>query len=132
MTLLVCYLLVLGAFSWAFVKTRAVAQVRGVIHVTRQASLGLMDKSLSDERKEHLARQSALRLLRDGAVMGGKLLLCLAAALLPLLLAETLGLVSYPAFYDFSLRLDVLLATLVGVIGLAWWLGRRRTQPVRP
>jgi hypothetical protein len=87
----------------------------------------LRDPALDDGARERAAQTAARRLFYVGGVISVRTAVALAAAAVPLVLADGLGVVPATTVAGFLMRLDVIL--IAGVALVALWLLRRRLLP---
>lgn len=91
--------------------------IAGIAHKIVGASMAgvaaLFDNQLSDDAKEAAARRAGVQLILGGLNLTWRIALALAAAGLPILLADLAGLASASAVLDVMLRLDYIVIVSV-------------------
>lgn len=116
-----------AAFAVAFALLRIPAWAGESLAVAGRAHAALRDPALDDTAREREAQAAARRLFYVGGVIVVRTGVALAAAAVPLLVADGLGLVPATTVAAFLMRLDVIL--LAGVALVAVWLLQRRLLP---
>ena len=112
-------------FVLAFSITRLANSFGQVMAIARRALRTISDSRLDDHDKERAARQAALQLLGQAALITLKGAITVACALFPFWLADVLALQPWDETMSFALRWDVLLITSVLMLA-GWLLWRRR------
>lgn len=125
MTLLVTAVSVL-AFLLAFEALGIVAKARDTIATSRQAAAVMGDGSLDDDAKEKAVQQAAGRLMLGFLGLALRIVLILAAAYVPIFVADAAGWLPESEALAFMLRPDVILGTTVLVIAAIWLAARIR------
>ncbi|WP_299506621.1 sulfotransferase [uncultured Roseobacter sp.] len=98
-----------------------------------QANAGLsamLDSGLSDDEKEAAVRKAGIALIVGSGAIAWRLVACLAAAALPIYLAEFAGLSPAETVFDLMLRLDYIIGVSVALIVLVWLF--KRKDPDKP
>jgi hypothetical protein len=113
-----------AAFAVAFAWLRVPARAGESLAVAGRARLALRDPALDDAAREASAQAAARRLFYLFAVIVGRTAVALAAAALPVVVADRLGLAAMGEVAAFSMRLDVILAATVVLVAV-WLLHRR-------
>lgn len=116
-----------AAFAVAFALLRVAAWAGESLAVAGRAHAALRDPALDDGARERAAQTAARRLFYVGGVISVRTAVALAAAAVPLVLADGLGVVPATTVAGFLMRLDVIL--IAGVALVALWLLRRRLLP---
>lgn len=112
-------------FVLAFSVTRLANSFGQVMAIARRALRTISDSRLEDHDKERAARQAALQLLAQAALITLKGAITVVSALFPFWLADVLALQPWDEAMSFALRWDVLLITSVLMLA-GWLLWRRR------
>lgn len=126
MTVLPVYIAACIGFCAGFAALGIVASARGTLGGLWADIAVLGDKSVTDDEKERHARKAAFRALAGTAGLTLRLVGVLAAAALPVWLADAAGLADAGEVADYALRLDVLAITTVAMVGLALLARRLR------
>ncbi len=112
-----------AAFLAAFWLVKVLPAAVGAIAVFRHAMSALRDASLSDDDRERIMQKGSVQLLRAFAAIVIRSAVALAAALLPVVVADWLGLATSAEVFRFLTRLDVIavaaIATTIGYCALA-------------
>lgn len=114
-----------AVFAAVFTLLRVPAWAGEGLAVAGRAQRTLRNPALDDAAREAGAQAAARRLFHVFAVIVVRTAAALAAATLPVLIADRLALVPARDVAAFSMRLDVILVAGVALIAL-WWLQRRR------
>lgn len=116
-----------AAFVLAFTRSGLVATVSDALATLRRAQAAMSDSGLDDLAREKAVQAAGLRLLGLAGGIGLRGGLVLAAALLPVVAADGMGLAHAGDTLSFMARWDVIaVATLAAIAGhLAW----RRVRP---
>jgi len=117
---LLSVVLFVAAFAWLGV----VPVARRAIAVAVAAVATLRDPAIGDDVRELHMRQGSLALLGAFLQIALRSVLALAAALLPVYLADWGGFVPREGVFAFLARADVIVAIAVAT-GLAWFLWAR-------
>jgi hypothetical protein len=107
--------LTIAAFVTALWFTKLVPTAAGAIAVFRNAVSTFRDTTLSDDDRERIMQEGSKTLLRAFALIILKTTLALAVALLPIVLADRLGLVTAAEVFQFLARLDVIAVTTIAM-----------------
>lgn len=113
-----------AAFALAFALLRVPAWASESLAVAGRAQLALRDPALDDAAREAGAQAAARRLFYVFGVILVRTGAALAAAAVPVVVADRLGLVAAADVAAFSLRLDVILVASAALVAL--WLLQRR------
>jgi hypothetical protein len=113
-----------AAFAVAFMLLRVPAWAGESLAVAGRAQTILRDPGLDDAAREAGAQAAARRLFYVFGVIVVRTAGALVAAAVPVVAADRLGLVPAAAVAAFSMRLDVIVAASVGLVGV-WFLHRR-------
>lgn len=104
--------------------------------VPKVASIGvttMLDASLDDDAKEKAVQQAGLKLLKLSWQLAWRVLICLAAVLPPILLADVLGLAPSESSFDTLLRLDFVVLVSLAAVALGWiWKRRGNSRDTAP
>ncbi len=113
-----------AAFAVAFMLLRVPAWASESLAVAGRAQLALRDPALDDAAREAGAQAAARRLFYVFGVILVRTSAALAAAAVPVVVADRLALVPAGEVAAFSMRLDVILAASAALIAV-WLLHRR-------
>jgi len=113
-----------AAFALLFTWLRVPAWAGESLAVAGRAQLALRDPTLDDAAREASAQAAARRLFYVFGVILVRTGAALAAAAVPVVVADRLGLVGAGEVAAFSLRLDVLVLATACLVA-AWLLHRR-------
>lgn len=116
------------AFIAAFELLGIVPKAREAIATSRQTAAVMGDKSLDDDAKEAAVQKAAGSLMKGFFGLVLRIIGILAAAYVPIFLADLAGLVPEAETLGFMLRLDVILATTVIVIAIIWAVTKVRAK----
>lgn len=94
----------------------------------QQSFAVVANADMDDDAKEAALRAGSITALASAIKLAASLAACIGAALLPVIAAQAGGLLTLTGFIAFSLRLDVILAT-VAVFAAAGIALRRRKAP---
>ena len=122
-------LLAVGGFAFVLWRTNIFEAANDVVSTSMSGVASLVDSQLSDDAKEQAVRRAGLKLIVGGFNLAWRVVLALAAAALPIFLAEILGLTSSSAVFDVMLRLDYIAIVSVGAIVAAKAVQRLRSGP---
>ena len=123
MTILVTALSVL-AFIAAFEFLGLMPKAQEAIAVSRRAAGVMADASLDEAAKEKAAQAAAIELMKGFFGLVLRIAGILAAAYVPIFLADVTGLLPESEALAFMLRLDVILVTSVLVVVVLWLAAR--------
>lgn len=108
----------IGIFLVALLLLRVVPAASNALTIARGAFEALRDPGLDDAARERAARSASIRLFGSFISILARGALAVAASLLPIWLADALGLARYDQIFDFLARWDVILiASIVLVLG---------------
>ncbi|WP_170349875.1 sulfotransferase [Ruegeria atlantica] len=110
-------LLAVAGFILALWWTNIADIARGIVGASMAGVAALFDNQLSDDAKEVAARRAGGQLILGGLNLAGRIVVALAAAGLPILLADFVGLVPGSAVLDVMLRLDYIV--IVSILAFA-------------
>jgi len=113
-----------AAFAVAFTLLRVPAWASESLAVAGRAQLALRDPALDDAAREAGAQAAARRLFYVFGVILVRTSAALAAAAVPVVVADRLALVPAGEVAAFSMRLDVILAASAALVAV-WLLHRR-------
>ena len=108
------------AFLAAFWLARVVPAAMGAIAVFQKSISALRDDSLTDDDRERIMRQGSVTLLVAFASIAVRSTAALAAALVPILLADWSGLAPRSDVFSFLARVDVIVVATV-LIGVGYF-----------
>lgn len=111
-------------FMGAFWLVRIVPQARRAIAVARESLAAIGDPALDDDARERLMRRGSLTLFGAFLQIAVRSAVALAAALVPIVLADWAGLAPRAQVFDFLARGDVIAAFTAATL-LAWILCAR-------
>jgi len=111
-------------FSGAFYVSGLVGRARTVIGLTNQTFAVISDKTVSDEVKERLVRQTSLRLFGQFGMITFTSAAILAASGLVMWIGDQVGLAPISAVSDFLVSWEVLVGIPVLVFALYWLVKR--------
>ena len=120
-------LLAVAGFILALWLTNIAGTAQNVVSTCMAGVTALFDNQLSDDAKEKAARQAGLKLLAGGLNLTWRIALALAAAGLPIALADWAGVVAGEAVLGLMLRLDyIVVVSVVAFAGvkIVSWLRR--------
>ena len=127
MTVLVTALSVV-AFIAAFEFLGLLPRAQAAMAVSRRTAAVMGDATLDEAAKEKAVQAAALELMKGFLGLVLRIAGILAAAYVPIFLADLTGLLPEAEALAFMLRLDVILVTTVLVIAVLWLAARfRRT-----
>lgn len=118
------YIASCAAFIIAAMVTGMIALARRQMAQIAETTRALADKDLSDEDKERIARQGAMLALTAFLKLMVAILIVVVATMAPAVIAERLGWTTADAVWNFALRIDVLVLTVL-MAGAAVFLVRR-------
>jgi len=121
-------LFAVAGFIFALWATNIVGVAHKVVAASLAGVSALFDNQLSDREKEVAARQAGVRLLIGGLSIGWRIVVALAAAGLPIFLAEAVGVVASSDVFDVMLRLDYIVIVSVLAVVLVKIVGRFRSS----
>lgn len=119
-------LLAVAGFGSVLWWVRIVPVARGALGTTLSGLSSMLDSALDDDAKETAARRAGLALIGASFGIFWRFGAAIAAAAAPVLLADSLGLVSGEAVVALMLRLDYIVLVSVAAIGIAELVRRRR------
>ncbi|WP_171236693.1 sulfotransferase [Ruegeria sp. HKCCA6837] len=122
-------LFAVGGFAFVLWRTNIFEAANDVVSTSMSGVASLVDSQLSDDAKEQAVRRAGLKLIVGGFNLAWRVILALAAAALPIYLAEFLGLTSSSAVFDVMLRLDYIVIVSVGAVVVAKVVQRFRAGP---
>ncbi len=109
----------------------------GILHtarrITTEANTGIaamLDSALSDAEKERAVRRAGIALISGSLALLWRIALCLAAAVLPVYLADLAGVAQAASIFALMLRFDYILGVSLALIALTW-IFRRKAQPTK-
>lgn len=104
-----------------FVGLKVWPATRTTLSGMQESFAVVSNPDMDDDAKEAAIRAGAIRALGHALSLAARLALCVGAAVLPVWLAQLAGALTFNAFIAFSLRLDVILATVAvfAAIGIA-------------
>lgn len=115
----------IGAFLLMFRLAGVVSTSKSAIATTRGAMQAMRDPSLDEQARECAVQSAAIRLVIVSGSLILRSLLVLAAAFVPILLADWVGIVPRAAMTAFMERWDVILFGTVlvtlGYLGVRAW-----------
>lgn len=124
----IVYIASCAMFMVAALVTGVIALARDQIARIADVAQALGDKGLSDEEKERIARQGGLLALTSFLKLIAVILIVVVATAIPAVIAEWLNWTSAQAVWDYALRGDVLVITMLVVAAvIALDRYRRRT-----
>ncbi|WP_209509801.1 MULTISPECIES: sulfotransferase [unclassified Ruegeria] len=110
-------LLAVGGFAFVLWRTNIFETANDVVSTSMTGVTSLMDSQLSDYAKEQAVRRAGLKLIVGGFNIAWRVVLALAAAGLPIFLAEYFGVTTSSAVFDVMLRLDYIV--IVSIVAIA-------------
>ncbi|EKV28190.1 hypothetical protein C882_1191 [Caenispirillum salinarum AK4] len=117
--------MVIGVFVAAFMGLGIVATARRVITVVRATMDAMRAPELTEDERETRVQRAGIRLLGLSTSLALRSVAALGAALMPVVIADTLGLAPHRIVMDRILSVEVLVSgTLIVFIGIYW--SRRR------
>ncbi len=131
MTAFLVSLVAVFGFAAGIWGTGIVGAARRAIAQANAGLSAMLDSGLSDDEKEAAVRKAGVALIVGSGAIAWRLAACLAAAALPIYLAEFAGLSPAAAVFDLMLRLDYIIGVSLALIVLVW-LVRRRGAPAQP
>ena len=111
-------------FMIVFWLARIVPVARRAIAVVQEAFAALRDPAIGDDVRETMMRRGSLTLLGAFLQIAIRSAVTLAAAAVPIYLADWAGLVARGQVFGFLARVDVIVAITVATV-LAWFLAAR-------
>lgn len=104
-----------------FVGLKVWPATRSTLAGMQESFAVVANRDMDDDAKEAALRAGSIKALGNALSLAAKLALCVGAAVLPAWLAQLAGAFTVEAFIAFSLRLDVILATVAvfAAIGIA-------------
>ena len=127
MTIVVTALSVL-AFIAAFELLALLPKAQEAIAVSRRTATVMADATLDEAAKEKAVQAAALALMKGFFGLVLRIAGILAAAYVPIFLADITGLLPESEALAFMLRLDVIAVTTVLVIVVVWLASRLRRR----
>ena len=121
-------LLAVAGFGVALWRCRLVAATERTVASSVDGLMSMLDSELDDRAKETAVRRAGFALIVSGFGLLWRSAVALAAAAVPILLADALGVVSRDAVLDLMMRPDYVL--LVSVLGIMTAVAVRRRRPV--
>lgn len=109
-------LLAVLIFFVAFARLGVVELSKAALETTRSALITIRKLQLEEAEKEQLAQQASIQLLRLFASIFMRCVLATIGAILPIVLADTLGLASRHDVTQFLSRWDVATAITLAII----------------
>lgn len=125
-------LVAIAGFAVVLVRTDILGVARRLMDQAMAGISAMLDSALDDAAKERAVRGAGLALIRCGAGVAWRFALALAAAYLPLWLADAAGLVPLEAVLGLMLRLDYIIGVTVLAVLAGWALKRLRGTPEAP
>ena len=113
-----------AVFMLAFWKLAIVASARSAIAIMQNAVGVMRDPSLDDLAREKAVQAASLKLVRQAFSIIVRSVLALAAAFVPLILADQFGLAPLSASLEYLARWDVIIVVSIVVLFI-WILGAR-------
>ena len=120
-------LLSVAVFMVVFWLARIVPVARRAIAVVLEAFAALRNPAIGDDERESMMRRGSLTLLVAFLQIAIRSAVALAAAALPVYLADWAGLVPRGPVFEFLVRADVIAAITVATV-VAWLLIARATR----
>jgi len=117
-------ILSVAVFMAVFWLARIVPTARRAIAVVLEASAALRNPEFGDDVRESMMRRGSLTLLGVFLQIGLRSAVALAAAAIPIYLADWAGVVPRGQVFGFLARVDVIAAVTVTTI-IAWFLAAR-------
>ncbi len=118
-------LFAVGGFALVLWRTNIFEAANDVVSTSMAGVTSLVNSQLSDQAKEQAVRRAGLKLIVGGFNIAWRVVLALAAAALPVFLAEYFGLTSSSAVFDVMLRLDyIVIVSIVAItaVKIVQWL----------
>lgn len=112
-------LLAVGGFAFVLWRTNIFETANDVVSTSMAGVMSLVDSQLSDQAKEQAVRRAGLKLFVGGFNIAWRVILALAAAVLPVFLAEHFGVTTSNAVFDIMLRLDyIVIVSIVAIVAV--------------
>ena len=111
-------------FMLAFWKLDVVASARSAMTIMQSALDAMRDPSLNDLAREKAVQAASLKLIREAFSILVRSALALAAAFIPLVLADQFGLAPLSETLAYLARWDVIVVVSIAAL-LIWFLGAR-------
>ena len=132
---LITSLLAVVAFGLALWKSGIVGIARASISTAFSGLSAMTDTEMDDDAKERAVRRAALSLLWSALLIAVCFAIMLAAAAVPIVLADLMGIVSTKTTISLMSRLDyILIVSIVGIVcgeGLRRWYKRKSSHTKR-
>ena len=119
-------LLAVAGFALALWQLRVVAVARSVPATTMSGLAAMTSREMDDDAKEIAVRRAGLALIAAAFGLSWRFAAALAAAALPILLADAAGLVAFDRVIALMLRWDYILAVTLAAVALSALAGRLR------
>jgi hypothetical protein len=122
--ILATYCIAIVFFCITFYLTKLPATCNQIFDISKQAITTITDSELDDFAKESATQIAAISMLKKSFILLVKLSAIFGATILPILLADFVGIANYNDIGEFALRLDVLLITTL-VASILFFTGRK-------
>lgn len=120
-------LLAVAGFAAGLWKTHVFSLFNRLSSETVEGITAMFDTTLDDDAKEKAVRAAGFRLIFGAWQIIWRFGVALAAAALPIILADLLGLVSSAETLGVMLRVDFIVIVSVVAMAIVWLLGRRKS-----
>lgn len=115
MAVVITYVVAVSLFLLVF-KYLGISQIcKSSYELLRSVRHTMTDSELDDGGKEVAVRSAALRMLHNSFVLLGKVILLIFSVLIPVWLADWIGIATLSQTTNLALRIDVMLLTLLAV-----------------
>jgi hypothetical protein len=114
-----------AVFMLAFWRLEVVASARSAIVIMQNALGTMRDPSLDELAREKAVQSASLKLVREAFSLIVRSALALAAAFIPLVLADQFGLAPLSATLEYLGRWDVII--VLSIVSLSIWVAGGRT-----
>ncbi|WP_144096346.1 hypothetical protein [Croceicoccus sediminis] len=126
--MLAAYLATCVLFAGAFALLGVVGRTMTMFAAMRGSFAVMRDPAMDDLAKEKAIQKGSVELLGHLVAVVAMLALAFGVAAVPALIGSWAGLFTFDEFVAFTLRPDVLIATIAVFTGLAFVVRKRRMQ----